>query len=61
MNFFLSILQGSLKENLIIGTNPSEEWGPGDSKDRAEWKKFILKNRKFSVDSIRNGVNVTKI
>ncbi|XP_043483932.1 sodium- and chloride-dependent GABA transporter 1-like [Leptopilina heterotoma] len=60
MIYYLFSKKGSLKENLIIGTNPSEEWGPGDSKDRAEWKKFILKNRKSSVDSIRNGVNVTK-
>ncbi|XP_051173790.1 sodium- and chloride-dependent glycine transporter 1-like [Leptopilina boulardi] len=60
MIYYLFCKKGSFKENLILGTNPSESWGPGDMENRTEWKKFVLKARKFSVNSIINGVHVTK-
>lgn len=60
MIYYLFSKKGSLKKNLITGTSPSESWGPGDEENRTEWKKFILKSKKHSVNSIINGVHVTK-
>lgn len=55
---YIFLIQGTLKEKLESGMNPTTEWGPQKKEDRAAWERFV-KNRRLSDHSYLNGVKVT--
>ncbi|XP_015591859.1 sodium- and chloride-dependent glycine transporter 1 isoform X2 [Cephus cinctus] len=53
--------KGTLKERLVIGMNPTSEWGPQKKEDREAWEKCIKNSSSHFNNSTMNGIKVTKV
>lgn len=51
----MNFSQGTLREKLERGLNPTSEWGPENKEDREAWEKLKIIRRLST-----NGVQVTK-